>query len=483
MGAAEVMINGRNTALGDVPVWTTALDFLREQGLTGCKEGCAEGECGACSVLIARPGVAAPTEWVAINACLVPIAALDGQEVITAEGLGDADALHPVQHEMAVRGGSQCGYCTPGFICSMAGEYYRPDRAPANGHSDAEHGANGFDLHALSGNLCRCTGYRPIRDAAYALGEPADSDALAARSAQPVPAPVATRLSQDGLTFTRPATLAEAVEILHERPETTVIAGCTDHGVEVNLRGKRAEAVLAIDRLEELRNLSVDSDWIEIGAALSLTEIERLLDGRVPLLAEMFPQFASRLIRNGATLGGNLGTSSPIGDSPPVLLALGARLVLANVEGEREVDLADYFTGYRTSVRQDRELIRAIRIPLPLARLTAFHKIAKRRFDDISSVAMGFAIDHDDAGIVRRARIGLGGVAATPLRPTATETALIGKAWSHETVAAAAEILGAEGTPINDHRASTRYRAAMLRSSLLKLHADNPEIGIERVPA
>jgi xanthine dehydrogenase small subunit len=486
MGAGEVKINGRDTPLGDVAVWTTALDFLREQGLTGCKEGCAEGECGACSVLIARPGVAAPTEWVAINACLVPVATLDGQEVVTAEGLGEAEALHPVQYEMAVRGGSQCGYCTPGFICSMAGEYYRPDRAretaPAR-PADAEHGPNGFDLHALSGNLCRCTGYRPIRDAAYALGEPPQSDALAARSAQPVPAPVATRLRQDGLTFTRPATLAEAVEVLHERPATTVIAGCTDHGVEVNLRGKRAEAVLAIDRLQELRGLSIDSDWIEIGAALSLTEIERKLDGRVPLLSEMLPQFASRLIRNGATLGGNLGTCSPIGDAPPVLLALGARLVLASVDGEREVELADYFTGYRTSVRQERELIRAIRVPLPLARLTAFHKMAKRRFDDISSVAVAFALDHDDAGIVQRAQIGLGGVASTPLRATATEAALIGSAWSRETVAEAAEILGAEGTPMSDHRASTRYRAAMLRSSLLKLHADNPEIAVERAPA
>ena len=171
---AEVIINGLSTPLGDVPVWTTALDFLRDQGLTGCKEGCAEGECGACSVLVARPGVATPTEWTAINACLVPIASLDGQEVITAEGLGSADALHPVQYEMAMRGGSQCGYCTPGFICSMAGEYYRPDRSrdPDPRHSgDAEHGPNGFDIHALSGNLCRCTGYRPIRDAAYALGE------------------------------------------------------------------------------------------------------------------------------------------------------------------------------------------------------------------------------------------------------------------------------------------------------------------------
>jgi xanthine dehydrogenase small subunit len=422
--------------------------------------------------------VAAETDWVAINACLVPAATLDGQEVITAEGLGDADALHPVQYEMAVRGGSQCGYCTPGFICSMAGEYYRPDRVPEAdrahpGHpGDPEHGPNGFDLHALSGNLCRCTGYRPIRDAAYALGEPAPSDALAARSAQPAPAAVATRLSRDGLTFTRPATLAEAVEVLHERPETTVIAGCTDHGVEVNIRGKRPEAVLALDRLPELRELSIEPDAIEIGAALSLTDIERRLDGRVPLLSEMFPQFASRLIRNGATLGGNLGTSSPIGDTAPVLLALGARLVLACVDGEREVELADYFTGYRTSVRHDRELIRAVRIPLPLARLTAFHKIAKRRFDDISSIAVAFAIDHDDAGLVQRVQIGLGGVAATPLRASATEAALIGKAWSRETVAAAADILGAEGTPMSDHRASTRYRAAMLRSSLLKLHAE-----------
>jgi xanthine dehydrogenase small subunit len=483
MVAAEVKINGRRAPLGDVAAWTTALDFLREQGLTGCKEGCAEGECGACSVLIARPGVTAPTEWVAINACLVPIASLDGQEVVTAEGLADGAALHPVQHEMAVRGGSQCGYCTPGFVCSMAYEYYRPDRAPTGGHGDAEHGPNGFDLHALSGNLCRCTGYRPIRDAAYALGEPADSDELAARLTQPAPAPVATRLTRDGLTFTRPATLAEAVELLRQRPETTVIAGCTDHGVEVNLRGKRPEAVLAIDRLQELRHLSVDPDWIEIGAALSLTEIERRLEGRVPLLAEMFPQFGSRLIRNGATLGGNLGTCSPIGDGPPVLLALGARLVLAGVDGEREVELADYFTGYRTSVRRADELIRAIRIPLPLADLTAFHKIAKRRFDDISSVAVGFAIDHDDAGIVQRAQIGLGGVAATPLRATVTEAALIGRAWSVETVAEAAAILGEEGTPMNDHRASTRYRAAMLRSSLLKLHAENPGIGVEGAPA
>ncbi len=151
----------------------------------GAKEGCAEGECGACSVLVARPGTTTPTRWTALNACLVPVLALDGQEVVTAEGLGTPDDLHPVQHEMAVRGGSQCGYCTPGFVCSMAAEFYRPDRAP--GEPSPEHGANGFDLHALSGNLCRCTGYRPIRDAAYALASPAGDDELAGRQAHPPP--------------------------------------------------------------------------------------------------------------------------------------------------------------------------------------------------------------------------------------------------------------------------------------------------------
>ena len=468
---AEVIINGVRRPLDGIPVWTSALDFLRAQGLTGCKEGCAEGECGACSVLIARPGVRTPSEWVAINACLLPIAALEGQEVITAEGLGDPGALHPVPREMAGRGGSQCGYCTPGFVCSMAGEYYRPDRAPDTMPGDAEHGPNGFDLHALSGNLCRCTGYRPIRDAAYALGAPEPSDPLAMRCARPAPAPVASRRRHEGRTFIRPATFAQALAVLQAQPEVTVIAGCTDHGVEVNLRGVRPEAVLAVDRLPELRELTIGEQLIEIGAALSLTEIERRLAGRVPLLDELFPQFASRLIRNGATLGGNLGTGSPIGDAAPVLLALQARIVLACLDGEREVELADYFTGYRTSVRASHELIRAIRIPLPLARLSAFHKIAKRRFDDISSVAVAVAIDLDEQNVVRAARIGLGGVAARPVRATATETALLGRAWSAETVAAAADILGTEGTPLDDHRASSRYRAAMLRTSLLRLHA------------
>src|SRR5688572_21343812 len=198
-----VTVNGEQRALAASP-HTTLLDHLRETGATGAKEGCAEGECGACAVLVSRPDGAGST-WTALNACLPPAAAFDGQEVLTAEGLGRPGALHPVQHEMAVRGGSQCGYCTPGFVCSMAAEFYRPGRTATtadDGRHDAapdpEHGPNGFDLHALSGNLCRCTGYRPIRDTAYALGDPDETDPLAARRADPPPAPRHTVLEADG---------------------------------------------------------------------------------------------------------------------------------------------------------------------------------------------------------------------------------------------------------------------------------------------
>ncbi|MFI8766802.1 xanthine dehydrogenase small subunit [Streptomyces sp. NPDC053792] len=487
MVAARITVNGNEAPIAPAAPHTTVLDFLRERGLTGTKEGCAEGECGACSVLVARPGVNRPTDWVAVNACLVPVAALDGQEIVTSEGLatpgepGRPPTLHPVQEEMAVRGGSQCGYCTPGFICSMAAEYYRPDRcahaadeARTAPGTDAEHGPNGFDLHALSGNLCRCTGYRPIRDAAFAVGAPTDEDPLARRREQTPPAPVATAYAQDDSVFLRKRTLAETLGVLRERPDAVVVAGSTDWGVEVNIRSRRAGCVVAVDRLPELRELRVESGHIEIGAALTLTEIERRLDGEVPLLAELFPQFASRLIRNGATLGGNLGTGSPIGDSPPALLALDASVVLADADGEREVPLADYFTGYRQSVRRPGELIRAVRVPLPLSPVVAFHKIAKRRFDDISSVAVAFALDVD-GGIVRKARIGLGGVAATPIRALATEAALEGRPWTPETVEAVAAVLREEGTPMDDHRASAAYRSAMLGQSLLKLYTRTTE--------
>lgn len=462
-------VNGTVLPLEPATPHVSALDWLRDQGLTGAKEGCAEGECGACSIMVARPGLETPTEWVPLNACLLPAATLAGQEILTSEGLGTPGALHPVQREMALRGGSQCGYCTPGFVCSMAAEFYRAGRRAGEDEAP-DHGPNGFDLHALSGNLCRCTGYRPIRDAAYALGEPAAGDGIARRRELPPPAVPPGRVSGHGATLIRPSNLGETLDLLAEMPDAVVVAGSTDQGVEVNLRGDRPAVTIAIDRLDELRRLEVGPAAVEIGAALSLTEIDRTLGGSLPLLEQMIPQFASRLIRNSATLGGNLGTGSPIGDAAPALLALDASVVLASRSGDREVPLADYFTGYRQSVRRPDEIIRSVRVPLPVTGIAAFHKIAKRRFDDISSVAVGFALDVE-GGLVTTARIGLGGVAATPIRARATETALAGMPWIQQTVEAASAVLAAEGTPLDDHRASSRYRAAMLGTALRKLYA------------
>ncbi|WP_083283046.1 xanthine dehydrogenase small subunit [Humibacillus sp. DSM 29435] len=505
--APAAIVNGRSCGFGGISPQTSALDWLREQGLTGAKEGCAEGECGACSVLVARPAGdhdEAGSQWTAINACLIPAASLDGQEVVTAEGLGTASQMHPVQYEMAMRGGSQCGYCTPGFVCSMAAEYYRPGRcgadtpvgdyvpgssatlpvegesaaadldpnAPQHDSLDHDHGANGFDLHALSGNLCRCTGYRPIRDAAYALGIPSDDDAFADRRHRPAPDAVPTRLKAATGTYARAADLSDVFTLRSEHPEATLVAGSTDWGVEVNIRGVRAPFVIGIDRVPELRTFEIGDSSIELGAALTLSELESRLDGRIPLLAEVFPQFASRLIRNGATIGGNLGTGSPIGDTPPALLALEAVVVLASPAGDREVPLADYFTGYRATVKAADEIIRAVRVPLPLSTVTGFHKIAKRRFDDISSVAVGFALTIDD-GVVTKARIGLGGVAATPIRARETEAALEGQPFTREVARTAAAIMRREGTPMDDHRASAAYRSTMLGTALLKLHAQH----------
>src|SRR5690349_996290 len=289
------MVNGRPRELGEVGGHVTLLEWLRGSGLTGGKEGCAEGECGACAVLVARDDGPDRTRWVAINACLVPAAAFDAQEVVTAEGLGQPGRLHPVQREMAERGGSQCGYCTPGFICSMAAEYYRPDRRTAVTGAPG-HGPNGFDLHAMSGNLCRCTGYRPIRDAAYALGQPAADDPFLARLAAPAPAPAATASSSTQGRYVRPASLTEALALLAAEPEAQLVAGSTDWGVELNIRHTRAALSVGIERIAELRELTMGRDSIDIGAALSLSEIEAGLGGQVPLLDELFPQFASRLI-------------------------------------------------------------------------------------------------------------------------------------------------------------------------------------------
>ncbi len=460
MASIELTINGQHTT-AQIDAHTTLLNWLRDHGLTGCKEGCAEGECGACAVLIAKPDQTRGdrTRLTSVNACLVLMAGLHGSEVVTAEGLGTPGNLHPVQSAMAAAGGSQCGYCTPGFVVSMADEYYRPDRTD----SGREH----FEIEALSGNLCRCTGYRPIRDAAFSLGQPDSSDAMALRRDQAAPKSTAVKLEARDGNFVRTETLAQTLEVLREHQNAKLLAGGTDWGVEVNLRHSRSAFTIAIDHLSELREIHWRNDHVEIGAGLSLSELERQLEGRIPLIHDWIPLFASRLIRNSATLGGNIGTASPIGDSPPILLALEASVVLANSSGERTIPLAEFFTGYRKTVRNPDELIRAIRIPLPLAPTAKFYKIAKRRMDDISSVAAGITLDLT-GDRVKSIRIGLGGVAATSIRALETEAFLTGKIWNESNVRPAAKIMARSGTPLDDHRASAAYRKAMLEQLLLK---------------
>ena len=284
---------------------------------------------------------------------------------------------------------------------------------------------------------------------------------------RPTSLPQPTALVTAEGEFHRPETLAHALDLLSRHPDARILAGGTDWGVDVNLKHARAAVTVAVEHLPELGTLEWTQEYLELGAGLSLSELERRLAGAVPLMHEWFPQFASRLIRNRATLGGNLGTASPIGDSPPVLLALGASVLLVSGQGEREVPLDGYFSGYRQTVRRPDELICAVRIPLPLAPVTGFYKIAKRPLDDISSVAVAFAMSLE-GGLIADVKIGLGGVAATPIRAHETEAALLGQPWTLGTMQRAARILKREGTPQDDHRASGAYRAAMLEQTLLK---------------
>lgn len=459
MGAVTLRVNGEMLRAEGLDPHTTLLSFLRERGLTGTKEGCAEGECGACAVVLVRAGEARPSRFEPVNSCLVLAAALDGQEVWTAEGLADGDALHPVQEAMASGGGSQCGYCTPGFVVSLFAEYYREGR-------------DGYDPEAISGNLCRCTGYRPIRDAARALGKPVGTDRFTARLAAPPPSVTSFAHRAGEHRFHRPSTLAELFEVLADEPEARIVAGGTDVVVGINQVRDRYPSLVALDAIDALRFISREPDALVIGAGVPLSTLEHALRGELPILDELFPLFSSRLIRNRATLGGNLVNASPIGDSPPALLALDAEIVLARRDGERTVPLDGFFAGYRKTILEPGEILKAVRIPRPYPTINRFYKVSKRILDDISTVAAGFGITLADDGTVAKARLAYGGVAATPVRAHEAERALTGKPWSPETLGNAHQALEQVFTPLTDQRGSAEYRRAMVTRLLDKLWAE-----------
>jgi xanthine dehydrogenase small subunit len=453
MAAIEFLLNGRPTGAEGFSPQTTLLEFLRSRGLTGAKEGCAEGECGACAVVMVR-ACNGGSAYVPVNACLLFLPMAAGQEIYTVEALADGGPLVPAQQSMVDSGGSQCGYCTPGFVMSLFAEQYRPGRSGP------------CDIHALSGNLCRCTGYRPIRDAALSLGA-APADAFRARLERPAPA--VGSVECEG--FSRPGTLAECIAMLAEHPEARLIAGGTDLAVESNLRLRRFPHLISVEALAELRQVRESAEEIEIGAGVTLSEIAQI-GGLPQVWHEWLELFASPLIRNRATLGGNIATASPIGDGPPLLLALDAHVRIAGARGIRTMPLDAFFLDYRKTALQPGELLVSVILPKPLPEIARFYKAAKRRMDDISTVAACFAIDLDDGGRVRRAHLAYGGVAPIPLRAKQAEDAILGSRWNQAAVSKAQEVLARTLKPIGDHRGSAAYRLALAQSLLEKFWWD-----------
>jgi len=446
----EFLLNGRAVCVPNPLISTTLLDFLRAQGLTGAKEGCAEGECGACTVVFVSPQDEG-SAYRAVNSCLLLLPMIAGQEVYTVEALATGGELTEAQRAMAAAGGSQCGYCTPGFVMSLFAEQYRRDRVGA------------CDPHQLAGNLCRCTGYRPIRDAALELGPP-PAGAFLDRLSRPAPTLEPVEFRDTEACFSRPVTLSECLSILASDPEARPIAGATDMGVDFNLRGSRWRHLVSLEAISELREFSETGDRIRIGAALPLSEIAARWPGAPEAFHQWLPLFASSTLRNRATLGGNLATASPIGDGAPLLLALDARVHIASASGSRSIAVCDFFTGYRRTLLARGELLSAIEIPKPLPAFTRFYKVAKRRTDDISTVAAAMGIDRDADGRILRARFAFGGVAPLPMRAIPAEEAILGQRWNQAAVEHVQSVLARTVQPITDHRGSAEYRLAVAQS-------------------
>ena len=460
----EFTLNGKLVRVDGVAATTTLLDWLRGTARTGSKCGCAEGDCGACTVAMVERNAAGQTTYRAINSCIALLPMFAGREVVTVEGLAPADGngtpLHPVQAAMVEHYGSQCGYCTPGFVVSMFEAYYRPEVKQSCQINDQ-----------LCGNLCRCTGYRPIRDAMTAAlahragADPAD-DAFARRLTQPVEPPGDFSYAGGGERFFRPTLLGELFVLKHRFPEAKLVAGATEIGVELNKKHKSFPVLISTEAVEELTGLTATPGEWRIGAAVPLTAIEEALGGEYPSLAKMFRVFAARQIRNRATLGGNLVTASPIGDTAPVLLTLDAAVVLASTLGERTVPLAEFFTGYRQTQLRPDEVLKEIVLPRggPAAGITRrvdFVKVSHRVELDISIVAAAFRVDVDASGIVREARLAYGGVAERTKRARAAEAALIGRKLDDAGIVA---VLRGEFTPIDDVRSGAAYRRGLIVS-------------------
>ncbi len=484
---------GQPVTLHDVPPDRTLLDLLRDDlHCTGTKEGCGEGDCGACTVVIgeriadAEDG-SARLQTRAINSCIRLAHSINGMALWTVEDIAGRDgSLHPAQEAMVRCHGSQCGFCTPGFVMSLFALH-------------REHAASGEPVtravaqEALSGNLCRCTGYRPILDAAQQMGTlpavPADEhDVLSklellaldnnAQDTNLIHENCATEPSQ-AAGYQAPVTLDALLAARAARPDAQIVAGCTDVGLWVTKQHRRFSDVLDVTRTAELRRITwpdastdaANTDAprnLRIGAAVSLTDAYAALVQLRPSLREFALRFAGVPVRNSGTLGGNVANGSPIGDSMPLLIALEAQVVLASVRGERSLPLENLYTGYRQNVMAPDEIVAYLDVPVKDGKRTVqAYKISKRQDDDISAVCLVIALGLSaDGSRVDTVSLGVGGVAATPARALKTEAALRGQPWTRATIEAAQNVLRAEFTPISDMRASGAYRSTVLGNLL-----------------
>ena len=468
-GDIRFIYGEQDCSLAGLSPTTTVLEWLRtEARACGTKEGCAEGDCGACTVVLGEPD-GQGMRYRPVNACLLFIPALDGRQLLTVEHLAGKDgALHPVQRAMVDHHASQCGFCTPGFVMSLWALHQSALHESGTAVTRAE------ACEALAGNLCRCTGYRPILDAALeACTTPADDRfaRVAGETAARLRALPQDSLAirYDGQRYAAPATLTEAIELVSDdKSDPLLLAGGTDVALLVTKQRRTLPDILALDRVPELHAVEETEESINIGACVTYKDALPVFQRNWPELAPMLRRLGSRQIRHRGTIGGNLGTASPIGDMAPALIALDG-CVRFGARQLPSVAMSKFFVGYRRTELPPGEFILRVEIPRRApGDVVAIYKVSKRFEEDISSVCVAFRLRLDEAGAVADLRAGFGGMAATPIRAVALEHALIGQPWTRETVEHGMHVLDVTLRPLGDMRASAAYRSLVARNLLLK---------------